>query len=53
MRSASLRTMLFSIVILLFAICFALSSSGMQIVTFGLAFIGLLVGIYGAFRRQS
>lgn len=53
MRATSIRYLLMAVVILLFAICFALSSTGMGLVTLGLAFIGLCVGIFGFFARAE
>lgn len=53
MRTKSIKYLLMAVVILLFAICFALSSTGMGLVTFGLAFIGLCMGVYGFFLRAE
>lgn len=51
MPAGDLRVVLLAIVIELFAVCFALSSTGLGEFTLGFAFVGLLVGIYGALRR--
>lgn len=49
MKTASTKRLLFGIVILLFAICLAVTSSASQTITFAIACVGLAVGAWGFF----